>query len=100
MICTDKFGNELSQAKGKLQKLTKWIKSKKCQINTSCKSIEKVQSKNQSVKVECISDMGKIKTMSCSDADGKILSTKTGKIKDLILWVKSYQCQFGDDISR
>ena len=100
MICIDKFGNKMSQATGKLQKLIKWVKSKKCQINTTCKSIEKVQSKNQNVKLDCISDRGKMKTMSCSDASGKILSTKTGKIKDLILWVKSYQCKFGDDNSR
>ena len=99
MSCNDKSGHELSQATGKLQKLIKWVNSKKCQFNTECKSIEKVQSKNKNVKVDCINDRGKTKTMTCSNSSGQVLSTKTGNIKDLILWVKSYQCQFGEDIS-
>ena len=100
MSCKDKSGYEISQATGKLQKLIKWVKSKKCQLNTECKSIEKVQSKNKNVKVDCINHKGKTKTMSCSNSSGQVLSTKSGNIKDLILWVKSYQCQFGEDISR
>ena len=82
----------MSQSTGKEKKLTKWATGKKCAVKSECKNIEKVQSKNQNVKVACINDMGKTKAMSCSDLSGKLLSTKSGAMKDLIKWVQSSQC--------
>ena len=99
LACYDKAERELSRLTGKKKKLTSWIKSKKCQIKDKCTSIEKVQSKNKNVQVKCVSDDGKVKTMSCSDGNGNILSTKTGKIKELIKWVKSIACST-DDVTR
>ena len=100
LACFNKAGRELSRLTGKKKnKLTSWIKSKKCQIQNKCPSIEKVQSKNKNVLVKCVSDNGKVKTMSCSDGNGNILSTKTGKIKELIKWVKSIACST-NDVSR
>ena len=100
MSCSDQAGNELSQFTGKKHKLIKWAKSKKCQISTKCKSIEKVQAKNKEIKVICVNDMGKTKVMSCADKNGTILSTKSGKVKDLMKWVQSNECKSGDDLPR
>ena len=100
MSCSDQSGNELSQYTGKKQKLIKWAKSKKCQISIECKSIEKVQAKNKEIKVICVNDMGKTKVMSCADKNGTILSTKSGKVKDLMKWVQSNECKAGDDLTR
>ena len=92
MSCSDPAGNEMSQSTGKEKKLTKWATGKKCAVKSECKNIEKVQSKNKNVKVACINDMGKTKAMSCSDLSGKLLSTKSGAMKDLIKWIQSSQC--------
>ena len=100
MSCSDQAGNEMSQFTGNGKKLIKWAKSEKCQVSTECKSIDKIQAKNKEVKVICVNDMGKTKMMSCADKDGTILSTKSGKIKDLIKWVQSNQCKPGDDLTR
>ena len=100
MSCSDQAGHEMSQFTGKQKKLIKWAKSKKCQISTECKSIEKVQAKNKDVKVICVNDMGKTKVMSCIDKDGTILSTKNGKVKDLMKWVQGNECKTEVDISR
>ena len=99
LACYDKAERELSRLTGKKKKLASWIKSKKCQIKDKCTSIEKVQSKNKNVQLKCVSDNGKVKTMSCSDGNGNILSTKTGKIKELVKWVKSIACST-NDVSR
>ena len=80
--------------------LIEWIKSEKCQISTECKSIKKVQAKNKDVKVICLNDMGKTKEMSCVDKDGTILSTKSGKMKDLFKWVQSKECRAGGNLLR
>ena len=100
MTCSDQAGNIMSQFTGKKQKLIKWAKSQKCKISTECKSIEKVQAKNKDIKVICVNDMGKTKVMSCADEDGNILSTKSGKVKDLMKWVQSNECKTGDDLAR
>ena len=44
--------------------------------------------------------MGKTKEMSCVDKDGTILSTKSGKMKDLFKWVQSNDCKAGDNLVR
>ena len=92
LSCSDPAGNEMSQSTGKEKKLTKWVTSKKCAVKSECKNIQKVQSKNTNVKITCINDMGKTKVMSCSDLNGKLLSTKSGAMKDLIKWVQSSLC--------
>ena len=100
MSCSDQAGNEMSQLTGNEKKLIKWAKSKECQASTECKSLDKIQAKNKAIKVICINDMGKTKVMSCADHNGTILSTKKGKMKDLIKWVQSNECKTGDDLSR
>ena len=90
----------MSLTTGKYQKLEKWVSSKKCQIKTVCKKHDQIQAKNTEVTVNCINDMGKIKSMSCSDKDGNILSTHFGKVKDLMKWVSGYRCKYGDNNSR
>ena len=94
--CGDSAGAHMSTTTGKLQKLEKWVASKKCQIKTVCKKHDQIQAKNPEVMVKCINDMGKIKSMSCSK-DGKVLSTHFGKVKDLMKWVNGFRCQYGDN---
>ena len=100
LACFDHTGNKMSQSTGSEKKLIKWVKSKKCQISTECKSIEKVQRKNTDVEVICVNDLGKTKVMSCVGKDGTVLSTKSGKVKDLIKWVQSSKCNPEDDVTR
>ena len=100
LSCSDRAGNKMSQSTGNEKKLIKWVKSKKCQISTECKSIEKVQGKNTDVEVICVNDLGKTKVMSCVGKDGTILSTENGKIKDLIKWVQSNKCNPDTDATR
>ena len=100
MSCSDQTGSVISQFTGTEKKLIKWAKSKKCQTSTECKSLSKIQAKNKDVKVICVNDMGKTKVMSCADQNGTILSTKTGKMKDLIIWIQSNECKIGDDLGR
>ena len=89
----------MSQYTGIESKLIQWA-SKNCQTSTECKAIDKIQSKNKDVKVICISYRRKTQVMSCLDKDGTILSTKNGKVKDLMKWVQSDQCKTGDDLAR
>ena len=98
--CGDAAGAHMSTTTGKLQKLEKWVSSKKCQIKTVCKKHDQIQAKNPQVTVKCINDMGKMKSMSCSDKDGNLLSTHFGKVKDLMKWVSGFRCQYGDYNSR
>ena len=78
-------------------KLLEWVQSEKCA--TSCKELL-VQAENSKVTIKCINSQGKKKTMSCSDKNGNLLSTKTGKIGTLIKWVKSYECDPDFDPTR
>ena len=78
-------------------KLVEWVRSDECA--TSCKE-SLVQAENSKVTIKCNKSQGKKKTMSCSDKNGNVLSTKTGKIGSLIKWVKSYQCDPNFDPSR
>ena len=97
LSCSDRAGNKMSQSTGNEKKLIKWVKSKKCQISTECKSIEKVQRKNTDVEVICVNDLGKTKVMSCVGKDGTVLSTKKRKVKDLTKWVQSNKCNPEDN---
>ena len=78
-------------------KLTDWVQSDECA--TKCKE-SLVQAENSKVTIKCINSQGKKKTMSCSDKNGNLLSTKTGKIGTLIKWVKSYECDPDFDPTR
>ena len=101
MSCSDKDGNKISQTTGTESKLIHWAINY-CRVSTRCKAIEKIQSKNKNVKVGCISYDYRHKTqmMSCLDKNDNLLSTKSGKVKDLMKWVKSNECKIGDDLSR
>ena len=99
MSCSDKAGNKISQYTGIESKLIQWA-SNNCQTSTECKAIDKIQSKNKDVKVICIKNFRNIQVMSCLDKNGTILSTKTGKVKDLVKWVQSKECKTGDDHAR
>ena len=44
--------------------------------------------------------MGKLKTISCENNAGNVLAMKTASIKDLLKWVKSYECIYGSDTSK
>ena len=100
MSCSDQAGTEMSQFTGTEKKLIKWAKSKKCKISTKCKAIDKIKDKNKDVKIICVNGMAKTQVMSCVDEDGTILSTKNGKVKELIKWAQSNECKTGDDLSR
>ena len=99
MSCSDKAGNKISQYTGIESKLIQWA-SNNCQVSTDCKAIDKIQSKNKDLKVICINYGRKTQVMSCIDKDGTILSTKTGKVKDLVKWVQSNECKTGDGLAR
>ena len=95
MECTDQDGNVLSSSTGKKKNLLTWVAS--CGDNgggggggdPTCDSLADVQAANTNVVVTCIEDLGKKETLQCADTDGNVLSTSTGKKKNLLNWVKS-----------
>ena len=104
VLCYDKNWTELSaieivdNAKEEYEsQLIDWVKSDECV--TSCKE-SLVQAENSKVTIKCINSQGKKKTMSCSDENGNVLSTKSGKIGTLIKWVRSHECDPDFDPSR
>ena len=101
MSCSDKSGNKISQTTGTESKLIHWAINY-CQVSNRCKAVDKIQSKNKDVKLGCISYnfLHKTQMMSCLDKNENLLSTKSGKVKDLMKWVKSNECKVGDDLSR
>ena len=101
MSCSNKSGNKISQTTGTESKLIHWAINY-CQVSNRCKAVDKIQSKNKDVKVGCIyyNFWEKTQIMSCLDKNDNLLSTKSGKVKDLMKWVKSKECKIGDDLSR
>ena len=55
--------------------------------DTSCDFLAEVQAANPDAIVTCVEDLGKQEHMQCEDADGNVLSTSTGKKKNLLNWV-------------
>ena len=91
--CADQDGNVFSQKTGKKKVLLNWV-TKDCgepQVDTSCDFLAAVQAANTNVVVTCIEDLGKTEHMECADQDGNLLSSSTGKKKNMINWVTS-QC--------
>ena len=101
MSCSDKDANKISRTTGTESKLIQWA-SDYCQVSTKCKAIDKIQSKNRDVKLGCISYnfLHKTQMVSCLDKNTNILSTKSGKVKELINWVQNNECKIEDDLSR
>ena len=100
MSCSDKDANKISRTTE--SKLIQWARDY-CQVSTRCKTVDKIQSKNKDVKLGCISYnfLHKTQMMSCFfDKNNNILSTKSGKVKELINWVQNNECKIGDDLSR
>ena len=99
MSCSDKDANKISRTTE--SKLIQWARDY-CQVSTRCKTVDKIQSKNKDVKLGCIGYyfLHKTQMMSCLDKNYNILSTKSGKVKELIKWVQSNECKIGDDLSR
>ena len=104
MQCADQDGNVLSTFEGKSKKLLKWVVSSECSTGggggggggeDTCDFLDAVQAANTDVVVACIADNGKTEEMSCSDQDGNLLSTFTGKQKKLLKWVVSSDCSTG-----
>ena len=96
MECSDQDGNLLSSSTGKQKNLLKWVQSE-CGNNgggggggdPTCDYLAEVQAANTNVVVSCIEDLGKKETLQCADNDGQVLSTSTGKKKNLLNWVES-----------